>query len=163
MATFKATRGKDGAPVAGVGEAMDVKVATGTIEITANPVAADIYQMCKVPANAVVFMGWIYGDDLDTGVETLDMDIGWAANGTEALDADGFGNLGLWSGDASVDVKPEVSIMYQFGGVLRTTGPQKFSKETIIQATCNVTAATGGTGTLTVVVLYFIDPNYVVT
>lgn len=160
--TFKSTRSKLGFPVAGIGDAMNLKVATGTYEIAANPTAGDVYQLCRVPANAVVIMGWLYGDDLDTGAETLDMDIGWAANGTEALDADGFGNLGVWTGDATTDVKPEASIMYQFGGVLRTTGPQKFSAETIIQATCNVTAATGGTGTLTAVVLYFIDPSFTV-
>lgn len=162
MTTFTATRSKAGFPIAGSGPAMDLKIATGTIEIAINPVAADIYEFCKVPANAVVVMGWLYGDDLDTGAETLNMDVGWAANGTEAADPDGLGNLGVLTGDLSLDIKPEVSVWYPLGGVLRTLGPQKFSAETQLQAVANVTAATGGTGTLTLVVLYFIDPNYVV-
>jgi hypothetical protein len=118
--------------------------------------------MCKIPKNAVVVMGWVYGDDLDTNAsETLDMDVGWAGNGTDAADPDGFGNLGVWTGDASVHV-PVVSIYYPLQGVLFSAGPKKFSAETTIQVEANAAAATGGTGTLTVVVLYFIDPNFTV-
>lgn len=163
MATFTAGRSKAGFPVAAIGPAMNAKVATGTIEVAVNPVAADIYEFCKVPAGAVVYMGWFYGDDLDTGVETLDMDIGWAANGAEAADPDGFGNLGVLTGDLVLEIKPEVSIFVPLGGTLRTLGPRLFTRETQLQAVANVTAATGGTGTLTLVVQYFMDPNYVVT
>jgi len=162
MTTFTSTRSLAGFPIAGAGPAMDLKIATGTIEIAINPVAADIYELCKLPPFAVVCMGWLYGDDLDTGVETLDMDIGWAANGVEAADPDGFGNFGVLTGDLVLELKPEVSIFVPFGGVLRATGPQRFSAETQVQAVANVTAATGGTGTLTAVVLYFLDPNYTV-
>lgn len=162
--TLTATRAKDSFPVAGHGDAMNLKVATGTYEIAANVEDGDIFEMCKVPANAVVVMGWLYGDDLDTNAtETLDMDIGWASNGTDAADPDGFGNLGVWAGDAVAEIKPEVSIFYPLGGVLRTAGPKKFAEETTIQIEANAAAATGGTGTVTVVVLYFIDPNYSAT
>lgn len=161
--TLTATRAKTGFPVGGVGPATALHVATGTYEIAANVEDGDIFEMCKVPKNAVVVMGWVYGDDLDTGIEALDMDIGWAANGTDAADPDGFGNLGVWTGDAVTDIKPEASIYYPFGGVLRTAGPKKFAAETTIQIEANVAAATGGTGTVTVVVLFFIDPNFSVT
>ena len=161
--TFTGTRAKSGFPAAANGPAMNLKVATGTYEITANPTAADIYEICKVPAGAVVVAGWLYGDDLDTGTESLDLDVGWKANADEVTDTDGFGNLGLLSGDAVTDIKPEVSIWYPLGGVLRTAGPKRFTQDTVLQVYCNTTAATGGTGTLTLVVLYFMDPAYVVT
>lgn len=163
MTTLTAARAAASFPVAGDGAAMDVKVATGTKVLATNPTAADIIQFCKVPKNCVVFAGWLMGDDIDSGAEELEIDMGWAANGVEALDADGFGNFGVISGDAVSGIKPEVSIYLPFGGVLRTTGPQFFSAETIIQGTVVVDAQAGGTGTLTATVLYFMDPNFSLT
>jgi len=158
--TLTATRAATGFPVAGEGLAAGLQVATGTYEIAANVEDGDIFEMCKIPNNAVVVMGWMYGDDLDTGIETIDLDVGWAANGTDAADPDGLGNFGVITGDAVTGIKPEASIWMPLGGVLRTGGPKKFSAETTIQVKANAAAATGGTGTLTVVVLYFIDPNF---
>lgn len=161
--TLIGTRALAGFPVGGVGPANSLQVATGTYEIAANVEDGDIFEMCKVPKDAVVVMGWMYGDDLDTGIETIDLDCGWKANGSDAADPDGFGNFGVATGDAVAGVKPEVSIWFPFGGVLRTAGPKKFAAETTIQVEANAAAATGGTGTLTVVVLYFVDPNYSAT
>lgn len=157
MATFTADRAAAGFPVFQSHQSGVVCVATGTYEIAANPSAADIFEMCRVPAGAVVFDGVLYAEDLDTNAtETLDLDVGWAANGVEAADPDGFGNLGVVDGDAVAGYKPEVGLRYPFGGVLLTGGPQAFSNETIIQVTANAGAATGGTGTLTVVVYYYV-------
>lgn len=161
--TLTATRAKSPFPVHGQGDAMNLKVATGTYEIAAAVETGDIFEMCKVPAGAVVVMGWVYGDDIDTGTEALDFDIGWKATADEVTDTDGFGNLGTITGDATTDVKPEASIWYPFGGVLRTTGPKRFSAEATIQVYCNTASNAGHVGTLTVVVLYFMDPNYSVT
>jgi hypothetical protein len=161
--TLTATRAKANFPVTGIGDAMTVKVATGTYEIGAAVETGDIFEMCKVPKGAVVFMGWVYGDDIDTGTEALDFDIGWKANATEATDTDGFGNLGTIDGDAVSQIKPEVSIWYPFGGVLRTAGPKRFDAETTLQIYCNTASNAGHTGTITLVALYFIDPSYVVT
>lgn len=156
MATFTATRAAAGFPVTRPASG-SMAVAWGTIEVSANPVAADIYQMCRLPKGAVVTGGWIYSDDLDTNAtETLDLDIGWAANGVEALDADGFGNLGVQGTDTVAGIKPESGYQYPFGGVLMTTGPQAFSAETIIQVTTVATAATFAAGTLSVVVYYYV-------
>ncbi len=164
MTTFTATRSLEGFPIGGQGPAQTLKIATGTIEIAINPVAADIYLFCKLPTGSVIVGGHLMGDDLDTNAtETLNMDVGWAANGNEAADPDGLGNFGVLTGDVVAEIKPEVSIYIPLGGVLRTTGPQLFTAETQLQAVANVTAATGGTGTLTLVVYYFIDENYVVT
>ena len=101
MTTFTATRASKGFPAAGVGDGGSLKVAYGTIDVAVNPVADDIYEMCRLPAGATIVGGFFRGDDLDTGTETLDMDLGWAANGGtgdyDALDADGLGNLGARS------------------------------------------------------------------
>ena len=159
--TLTATRAEDGFPVAGEGLAAGLQVATGTYELAENVEDGDIFEMCKVPKNAVVVGGWIMGEDLDTNAtETLDMDIGWAANGTDAADPDGFGNLGVWTGDAISGLKPVAGIYFPLQGVLFTGGPKKFSEVTTIQIEANAAAATGGTGTLSVVVLYFVDPNF---
>lgn len=154
MATFSATRAASTHPVtAHTGGVLNV--AWGSIEVAANPVAADIYELCRVPAGAVVVGGYMFGDDLDTNAtETLDLDIGWAANGSDAADADGLGNFGAQTTDTVAGIKPEAGILFPFGGVLITTGPQSFVNETVIQATCVATAATFAAGTLGAVVFY---------
>lgn len=156
MATFTAARAASNLPVVRPA-AGSLAVAWGTIEVTANPVAADIYQMCRIPRGAVVTGGWIYSDDLDTNAtETLDLDIGWAANGVESADPDGFGNLGVLGTDTVAGVKPEGGYNFPFGGTLITDGPRSFSAETIIQVTTVATAATFAAGTLSVVVYYYV-------
>jgi len=157
MATFSATRSGATLPVFKASGAGIMCAAYGTIEIAANPADGDIYELCRVPAGAIVVGGMIYADDLDTGTEALDMDIGWAANGSDAADPDGFGNLGVWTGDVTTDVKPVAGNMFNFQGVLLADGPKTFVNETVIQIEANAAAGTGGTGTLTVVV-YYVNP-----
>lgn len=111
--------------------------------------------MCKVPAGAIVVDGFVRADDMDTGAEALDMDVGWAANGSDAADPDGFGNLGVWTGDAVTDIKPEGSIYYPFNGVLKD-GPKTFARETTIQVEANAAATTFAAGTLYVGVFYIV-------
>jgi len=154
--TLTADRAKASFPVGGKGDANAVRFAYGTYEIAANVEDGDIFEMCRVPAGATVVDGFVRADDLDTGTETLDMDIGWASNGTDAADPDGFGNLGVWTGDAVAGVKPEVQIHFPFNGVLKD-GPKTFSAETVIQLEANAAAATGGTGTVYVGVYYVTD------
>ena len=127
-----------------------------SIDITVNPVAADTYEFGSVPAGATVIGGWMYAPDLDTGAETLDMDIGWQANGVEAADPDGFGNLGVLTGDAFAlgNVSQGAGLYYPLAGVLQVTGPQTFTNETVIEMVANVTAAAGGTGLVTLRVDY---------
>ena len=134
--------------------------AYGTYEVPAAVEAGDIFELCKVPAGAVVLGGHVYADDLDTGTEALDIDIGWAANGGsgtyDAVDTDGLGNLGLWSGDVVTDVKPEVGIHYVLGGNLLNGDFPAFTRETTIQAYVNVAAGTFTAGALSVVVFYVV-------
>jgi hypothetical protein len=153
MATLAATRSASTFPVASPVGAGVLCAAYGSYTLAANPTAADIITFCRVPAGATVIGGYLQGADIDTGIETFDIDIGWAANGSDAVDTDGFGNFGVSTGDVSVHM-PVAGIYLPFQGVLITTGPQTFARETIITGTVVAAAATGGTGILTVVVHY---------
>lgn len=164
--TLTSTRAADSFPVFKPLGAGVLGVADGTYEIAANVEDGDIFEMCKVPAGAVIIGGFLYGDDLDTGIETLDMDIGWAANGGsgtfDAADPDGLGNLGVLTGDtfATGNLSPVAGLLYPLSGVLVDT--PYFTKETTIQIEANAAAATGGTGTIRLVVLYRVDESLVV-
>ncbi len=152
--TLTSTRAAESFPLQGDGWAGNLKVSFGTITLAENVEDGDIFEMCKVPAGATIVGGYCYADDLDTNAtETLDMDIGWADNGSDVADPDGLGNLGVWTGDASV-TKPEVSNYFPLGGVLRSAGPKTFARDTTLQVEANAAAATGGTGQLTLVVQY---------
>jgi hypothetical protein len=130
-------------------------VAHGTYEETTPQVDGDIWQMLRVPKGACIVDGVIRADDLDTGTETLDIDVGWAANGVEPADPDGFGNLGVWTGDAVTGVKPEATVMYRLNGVLKD-GPMCFGDDTTIQLEANAASAGGGDGTFNLTVYYYV-------
>jgi len=155
--TLTATRAASTLPVFKASGAGIVCAAYGTFAVAANVEDGDIFEMCRVPAGAVVLSGVVRADDMDTNAtETLDMDVGWAANGTDAADPDGFGNLGVWVGDAVGDIKPEAYNYFPFGGILKD-GPKTFAAETTIQVEANAVSATFAAGDLTVVV-YYINP-----
>lgn len=154
MATVTALAAQSYYPTAGQGMGGSLKVATGVYEIASALSADDIVQFCKLPAGAVVVAGWFYGDDIDTGTEALEIDIGTSD------DPDQFLNSGVISGDVITDLKPVAGIVYPFQGTLLTAGPQLFTSETTIQGKVIAAANGGGTGTLSVVVFYFVDPNW---
>lgn len=147
-----ATRAAANFPVPGTGV---LRVAHGTYEHASNLAATTVIEYLRLPKGAVVTSGWFYGDDLDTGTEELDIDIGWAANGVDAADPDGFGNLGVITGDVSVHLGA-AGICIPLQGKLLTDGPVTFGAETVIQGVVNTDAATGGTGTTSVVVYYYV-------
>lgn len=155
MATLTASRAASTFPVFKGEGAGALCVAYGTYEWAA-ALSTDTVEMCRIPAGAVVVGGWVMGDDIDTGTETLDFDIGWAANGVEAVDTDGFGNLGVVTGDAVTEWKPVAGILMPLQGLLLADGPKAFTNETVITVTINAAAQAGGTGTLSVVVLYVV-------
>lgn len=163
MATLTAANAASTAAVKGHGMAGNVKCAWGTYTLAANPTAADILQFCRVPAGARIVGGNLYGADIDTGTEELDLDIGWAANGGsgtyDAADPDGLGNFGVITGDAFAagNISNVTGINYPLAGLLVTGVLPYFTRETIIQGVFNVDAATGGTGILTLVVYYVIE------
>ena len=45
----------------------------------------DIWKIGYIPKNAIVCGGWIATDDLDTGTEALDIDVGFDANGAGSV------------------------------------------------------------------------------
>lgn len=159
MATLTATRAAAAFPTFQPLGSGTLACAWGSYTLTANPTAADILKACKVPAGAVVVGGWVRGEDIDTGTEALDFDVGWAANGgsttPDAADPDGFGNFGVVTGDAVTELKPEVSILLPLNGTLKS-GPVIFTRETTIQIVFNVAANAGGTGVIWVQVWYIV-------
>jgi hypothetical protein len=152
IGTVTATRAGSTFPVAAGGGAGVAHVAWGTYNIAAATADGDIIKLCKLPAGATVIDACIYGEDIDTGTEAWDADLGWAANGDEVADPDGLGNLGVLTGDAFGS--SEVGVRAFSGGVLRTAGPKTFNAETTIQLEVNTAANAGGTGRITCWVLY---------
>lgn len=145
MANFNSVQAA--ARVSQGGSNANVNVAWGTIELTANNAAASTYTFFKLPAGATVITGWLMGDDLDTGTEELEIDIG------DAADPDRFLNSGVLTGDAITGTKPEAGILVQLFSTLKD-GPHTYTVDTDIIGTVIVDAAAGGTGTLSLVILY---------
>ena len=157
LGTVLSAQVASGKPVAGHGFAGNLKVAYGTYNMAAAPAANDVIQMCRTPANAVIVGGWIQGEDIDTGTEALDFDIGYAANGVDVADTDAWGNLGVVTGDVSVQMPTGVAGIYiPFAGVLATGGPKSLGAETIHQVLFNAAANAGGTGRLSMYVMYIV-------
>lgn len=160
--TLTSTRAGDNFPVFKANGAGLVCAAYGSYTIGAAVEDGDIFEMCKVPAGAVILGGMFYGSDIDTGTETLDMDLGWAANGGtgtyDAADPDGLGNLGVLTGDAFAlgNVSPVAGLMYPLSGLFATGVLPTFTRETMIQVEANAASAAGHTGTISLVVYYVV-------
>lgn len=155
--TLTGTRGGSGFPAFGRGQAGDMKIAHGQYALTANVEDGDIFELCVIPPGATIVGGRFYAYDIDAGVETLDMDVGWAANGTEAADPDGLLNAGVLTGDAVTGVKPETGTSMPLGGVLITAGKASFTERTTIQVEANAAANSFSAGTIGVVIFYTMD------
>lgn len=155
MATVTAARAASTFPVGGAGQANMLHVAWGVYDMTSALSAADIIEFCKLPAGATVIGGFVQGVDVDTNAtETFDLDIGWAANGTDAADPDGFGNFGVLTGDAVAELRPVAGIYLPFANIIQSPGYKTFAAETKVIGTITAAAASGGTGVLKVVVFY---------
>lgn len=162
MATYTTTRAGSTFPIGGAGPQGLAQVAVGVYDYATNLAAASIIEFCRVPTGACVYGGFVQVSDLDTnGTEELDFDIGWAANGVDAVDVDGFGNFGVQTGDASVHL-PVAGIWMPFVNIIQDTGFKVFSAPTTIIGTINVDAATFTAGRMKVVVNYVVDPNFAV-
>lgn len=128
----------------------------GAYAVAANVEDGDIFEMFRVPDGAIVLGGQVYGDDMDTGIEALDMDIGWAANSSDAADPDGFGNLGIWTGDGTAGIAPDAINHFVFGGVLKD-GPKAFTAgggATMVQIEANAAATTFAAGDMWAYAMY---------
>lgn len=168
MTTFRATRGALTFPRFQAHGTGLQQVAYAELAIAVNPVAADIYAMCHLPAGAKVLGGRLHASDMDTNAsETLDMDLGWAANGGsgtyDAADPDGLGNFGVWVGDlfAGGNTFGIAGNGFDLAGLLATGVHPYFTRPTTIQAVCIATAATFAAGSLSVEIRYVVDESLV--
>jgi hypothetical protein len=122
--------------------------AYGSYDFAAEPAAADILELCKVPAGAVIIGGHLRMEDLDSdATETIDVDVGTAA------DPDAFGNFGVQTGDAVAGYLPEGGVLLPLHGTLGN-GPVTVTADTVIQVTFVDDPATFAAGTVTLVVHY---------
>lgn len=147
------------------------KFAFGVYTISTALSANDLIQICTLPKNAIVVDGFLRTDDIDTGTETLELDVGWAANGGastatmttsdgttwtnagNALSANGFIDSGVLTGDVITDVQKASMNSRRFE---LATGPKYFSEDTIVQVKVTAAANATGTGTVYVGVWYFV-------
>jgi hypothetical protein len=148
MATITGSRAAASFPAYKNLGAGNLCAAYGSYDLTAEPAAADVLELCKVPPGAVIIGGWLRTEDLDAdATETIDMDVGTAA------DPDAFGNFGVQTGDAVVGYLPEGGVLLPLHGTLKD-GPVTVTAETVIQVTFVDDPATNATGTVSLVVLY---------
>jgi len=143
MASLDTTQFGPGAPRVGAGPAGDLKVCYGTIEIAAAQSASDTINFFTAPKGFTPLFGWLVGDDIDTGTETLELDIGISGDTTKYL------NSGVISGDTIANEKITVGIKIPLQEELMTVKPTAFTSDTDIIATVTAVAQAGGTGTLT--------------
>lgn len=130
-------------------------VAWGYYNVATAPSAADVLDICKLPSGATVIGGFIQAADLDTNAtETLDIDVGWKANGTDAADPDGFGNFGVLTGDAVAEFRPVAGIFLPFTNVIQDSGYKTFAAETTVTVTFTGAPATLTAGYIKVICFY---------
>ena len=141
-------------PTANLGGALSAYL--GSVEISSSQSSSDTINFFTAPKGFTPLWGWLYGDDIDTGTETYDLDIGTSS------DPDAYGNLGVLTGDAVTGVKPETGISMPLGGTLLTTKPTELTADTDIIGTVNAAANAGGTGTLTLLIFGVMNDSRVV-
>lgn len=165
MATYTSDQAAASYPVPGPQVSGMVYSAVGIFNVATALAQNDIVKMCKVPAGATVIGGQFIADDIDTGTEALDLDIGWPANGGsgtwDGADSDGFGNLGVLTGDASTapNLSNVTGTIIPLMGILADGQFPTFTKETTIQLLCNAAANAGGTGYVSLRVDYVFLPT----
>ena len=133
------------APQPGVGEGGNLKVLFGSYDIATALSASDIINFFTAPAGFTPLFGYLQGADLDTGTETLEIDIGITGDTTKYLDS------GVITGDAVTGIKPVAGIWMPLAEELFTVTPTAFTEATDIIGTITAAAAAGGTGVITLV------------
>lgn len=150
-------------PLWGHGFAGSVKAYFGTYTYAAAPSANDLINLFYLPKNTLTLFGWVSTDDIDTGTETLDIDIGFTANGGStaqitvadgttytnyndgSASATGFVNGGVFTGDGITDL---LAAGQNWRPFIHSTGPRLFTEKTLVQAKIVAAANSGGTGTV---------------
>ena len=89
-------------PAPGTGSGGDVKALVGEITFATAPSSSDVIYMFKAPAGFTPLYGWLMGDDIDTGTEALELDVGITG------DAQKYLNSGVISGDTIANEKSTI-------------------------------------------------------
>ncbi len=145
MASVDALQYGDGKARIGSGPFGDLKALFGSYDITSALSATDTINFFTAPAGFTPLFGFLQGADLDTGTETLEIDIGISGDATKYL------NSGVITGDAVTEVKPVAGIWMPLAEELFTVVPTAFTSDTDIIGTITAAAAVGGTGVITLV------------
>lgn len=144
MANYNSDQYNAGLPSGiGVGDVGNMKVLIGSYEIAAALSAADTITMFTAPAGFTPLGGYLLGDDIDTGTETLELDVGITGDATKYL------NSGVVSGDTIANEKITVGIKIPLQEDLMTVKPTAFTSDTDVIVTVTAAANAGGTGTVT--------------
>jgi len=170
MATRYATRAGVNKQSAAVGWAQDTKRAWGTYEYGADAVQAvgDTIVMCKLPKGAMIVGGLLTGDKIDSnlaGSALLSINIGidkaviTPAGTTVTAASTSVALANAWSlgPDAAtiVGVNGETGRRMQLGGLLISEGPLLTTDECNAYIVTNATALNLTTGTLNLLVDYY--------
>ena len=145
MATHNSEQYNAGIATLGSGPAGTVKMLTGTLEIGTIHTIGDTVNFFVAPKGFTPVFGWLVGDDLDTGTEALEIDVGITGDTTKYL------NSGVITGDTIANEKITVGIKIPLQEDLMTVKPTPFTSNTTVIGTVTAAAATGGTGTLTLI------------
>lgn len=130
----------------GAGPAGDLKVCYGTVEVATAQSAADTINLFTMPKGFTPLFGWLVGDDIDTGTEALEIDVGITGDSTKYL------NSGVITGDTIANEKITVGIKIPLQEDLMTVKPTQLTADTDCIATITAAANSGGTGTITVMI-----------
>lgn len=153
---------------AGHGLSKGLKIWHRKYEIAANVEDGDIFELGYIPKNSMVCACVFICDDIDTGTEALDMDVGWAANGggsatytdsdtgvtytnsASTASATGFSNAGVLTGDGIAELHTGNQRIQFY------PDPLFFSEETKVQIEANVAANAFAAGTAAVYLIYYV-------
>lgn len=155
MAAVNSDQYNSGAPIPGTGSS--TMTLYGTYANVGALSAADTINMFTMPAGFTPLIGWLVGGDSDTGIETLELDIGISGDATKFL------NSGVITGDtASPDEKITAGIRLPLQEDLMTVKPTELTADTDLIVTVTGAAATGAAAPVTVVMQgLFKDPRVV--
>lgn len=146
MATaYNATQYGATVPRVGSGEFGSLKVVYGSIELGTAVVINDTVNVATMPAGFTPLFGFMQGDDIDTGTESLELDVGITGDTTKYL------NSGVVTGDVITGIKTLASIWMPLGEDLFTVKPTKLTADTDLIVKVTAAPNAGGTGTLTVI------------
>jgi hypothetical protein len=137
-----------------VGEAHTLHCLYEIVNITTIAVDNDTADVGYLPKGARPVWGYFGSADLDTGTESLDMDLGITANGVDSADADFFMNGGVFTGDAITDLPLTNAANIRF-----FTGPfpvTTLGARTLVQMKTIAAANATGTGKFVVCINYLL-------